>query len=323
MKYLRNDLREEYERIAKNVPDIEGLQHPLINFSDVLHAYFILADYFTDESSDNIEHMLVGLRSADLLGSALGRQIVSFGGRKKYTDSIEICATLFYGLVKDHAFHDGNKRTALLTLLYQLTLYGYIPSVSVNKYEKLVVAVAAHTVEATYPKEWKKFKKCEEPEIQTIAYLLRQMTKKKDNSYHISPTMKEFCAALENADVSYEASGSKMHFTRVEYSMWKLKKEKYQYTIPFNGWTRTVGAKTARDTLQALKIYDQYATYQTSVYKGYKQDKIEMRGDRAEMSDFPLYLNMVAGGLDRRDQTISGFSFVVKIYAVPVVEIIG
>ena len=61
----------------------------------------------------------------------------------------------------------------------------------------------------------------------------------------------------------------------------------------------------------------------TSVYKGYKQDKIEMRGDRAEMSDFPLYLNMVAGGLDCRDQAIGGFSFVVKIYAVPVVEIIG
>ena len=66
-----------------------------------------------------------------------------------------------------------------------------------------------------------------------------------------------------------------------------------------------------------------YATLETSVYKGYKRDKIEMRGDRAEMSDFPLYLNTVAGGLDRRDQTIGGFSFVVKIYAVPVVEIIG
>ena len=61
---------------------------------------------------------------------------------------------------------------------------------------------------------------------------------------------------------------------------------------------------------------------ETSVYKGYKRDKIEMRGDRAEMSDFPLYLNTVAGGLDRRDQTIGGFSFVVKIYAVPVIEII-
>ena len=69
--------------------------------------------------------------------------------------------------------------------------------------------------------------------------------------------------------------------------------------------------------------YRHYNANETSVYKGYKQDKIEMRGDRAEMSDFPLYLNTVAGGLDRRDQTIGGFSFVVKIYAVPVVEIIG
>ncbi len=41
-------------------------------------------------------------------------------------------------------------------------------------------------------------------------------------------------------------------------------------------------------------------TNKASVYKGYKQDKIEMRGDRAEMSDF-----------------------VVKIYALPVVEIPG
>lgn len=73
--------------------------------------------------------------------------------------------------------------------------------------------------------------------------------------------------------------------------------------------------------LERLSV-DIYVQRQTSVYKGYKQDKIEMRGDRAEMSDFPLYLNTVAGGLDRRDQTIGGFSFVVKIYAVPVVEII-
>ena len=67
----------------------------------------------------------------------------------------------------------------------------------------------------------------------------------------------------------------------------------------------------------------EYELMKTSVYTGYKRDKIEMRVDRVEVSDFPLYLNTVAGGLDRRNQTISGFSFVVKIYAVPVVEIIG
>ena len=79
------------------------------------------------------------------------------------------------------------------------------------------------------------------------------------------------------------------------------------------------------DLLYCKKILVVYNSIEilASVYKGYKQDKIEMRGDRAEVSDFPLYLNTVAGGLDRRDQTIGGFSFVVKIYALPVVEIIG
>ena len=81
--------------------------------------------------------------------------------------------------------------------------------------------------------------------------------------------------------------------------------------------SKTVIVKNFNHTFNVLKPNE------TSVYKGYKRDKIEMRGDRAEMSDFPLYLNTVAGGLDRRDQTIGGFSFVVKIYAVPVVEIIG
>ena len=75
--------------------------------------------------------------------------------------------------------------------------------------------------------------------------------------------------------------------------------------------------------LSGMLFHPMHERMETSVYKGYKQDKIEMRGDRAEMSDFPLYLNTVAGGLDCRDQTIGGFSFVVKIYAVPVVEIIG
>ena len=79
-------------------------------------------------------------------------------------------------------------------------------------------------------------------------------------------------------------------------------------------------AKNLRTLQKAQNFYNDV---KTSVYKGYKRDKIEMRVDRVEVSDFPLYLNTVAGGLDRRDQTIGGFSFVVKIYAVPVVEIIG
>ena len=98
----------------------------------------------------------------------------------------------------------------------------------------------------------------------------------------------------------------------------KQRKVKAEFDFPSFCYAMATGIGKTR--LMGASIY---YLYKTSVYKGYKQDKIEMRGDRAEMSDFPLYLNTVAGGLDRRDQTIGGFSFVVKIYAVPVVEIIG
>ena len=78
--------------------------------------------------------------------------------------------------------------------------------------------------------------------------------------------------------------------------------------------------RTAFRTDGTLVIYNEmlpcYTVFhqdtKASVNKGYKRDKIQMRGDKAEMSDFPLYLNTVAGGLDCRNQAIGGFSLVVK-----------
>lgn len=124
--------------------------------------------------------------------------------------------------------------------------------------------MAANDLSKKYQKEWKKFKGKDDPEIQTISYLLRRMSKKKDNSYHLSPTMKDFCDALKEAGVQSSLENGKIHFARTEKPkyIWKLKKEMYQYSLPFNGWTRTVGPKTAREALRALKLYDQYASYQ-------------------------------------------------------------
>ncbi len=128
MNFNSPEIEKEYERLIALYPDLPEYQHPLINVSDTLRAYLALADYFTDPSSDVSEKMLIGLRSEHLLYSALSRQIVSYAGHRKYTNAIDICSTLFYGMVKNHAFSDGNKRTALLTLLYQLNLFGQYPN---------------------------------------------------------------------------------------------------------------------------------------------------------------------------------------------------
>jgi hypothetical protein len=137
-----------------------------------------------------------------------------------------------------------------------------MPSNSVHEYEKLVLAVASNRLNVDYSNVWKKFRKEEDAEIKTISYCLRRMTKRKDGSYHVSPTMREFCTALKGADVDWNLTGGKIHFTRKERAVWLFKPKKYQHTISFGGWTRTVGAKTARDTLSALNMYDQYASYQ-------------------------------------------------------------
>lgn len=127
MKYLPDDLKREYDFTIRNNPDIPGLEHPFINLSDVFRAYFILIHYFTDPSSSEVaERMLPGIRSIDLLASALGRQAASFGGKQKYNTPIEIRSTLFFGLVKNHSLNDGNKRTALLILSISFSYMGII-----------------------------------------------------------------------------------------------------------------------------------------------------------------------------------------------------
>ncbi len=264
MDFISQDVKKEYQRLTALCPDIPDLEHPMINVSDALRAYFSLADYFTDPSSTVSEKMLIGLRSEDLLCSALSRQNISFAGKRKYTDPIDICSTLFYGMVKNHSFSDGNKRTALLTLLYQLNLYGYYPSCPVKDFEKLVVAVAANELDKRFH-EWKKFKGKDDQEIQTIAYLLRRRTKKKDHSYHLKITAKDMKQALDKYGVSTTVENGKLHFKRQSTKKWFKQPEIYNYSIVFGGWTRCIGPQTARDILTNLKLYEQFPDYQSFI----------------------------------------------------------
>lgn len=99
MQHLPESLKREYGYLTKTYPDIIGLDHPLLNLSDAFRAYFILVHYFTDASTDEYrEQMMVGIRSIDLLASALSRQNISFGGKQKiYRPNRYFCnAVLWY-----------------------------------------------------------------------------------------------------------------------------------------------------------------------------------------------------------------------------------
>lgn len=258
MLFNNKDIENEFNRLCKLYPDLPEIKAPLINIADTFRAYFTLADFFTDNSSNNYESMLIGLRSADLLYSALGRQTVSFAGKQKYTEKIDICSTLFFGMVKNHSFSDGNKRTALLTLLYQLNLYGYYPNCPVKDFEKLVIAIAANELPTKYKNYWNRFQDKNDPEIQIISFLLRRMTKKKDHSYHLKISTKDIATALVKYKVTNNVEKGKIHFERKIPKKWYQPQKTLKYTMVFGGWTRCIGAQTAREILTSLELYDQF-----------------------------------------------------------------
>lgn len=61
-----------------------------------------------------------GIKSNSMLESACSRPHTGAGGIDKYTTLEAKLAALFHSLTKNHPFHNGNKRTALVTLLTAL-----------------------------------------------------------------------------------------------------------------------------------------------------------------------------------------------------------
>lgn len=194
--------------------------------------------------------------------------------RVKYSQPLDICATLFFGLVKNHAFSDGNKRTALLTLLYQLDGYGYCPSVSQKDFEKLVVAVASNELNARYEKVWKRapneVKKDKiDHSVWVISALLRKMTKRKDNSFHLDIPARDFIHAINQINgCTCQVEGGKIKLQRViKKKIWIIQQtsETKTYTIPYRGDTRPIKAGTAREVLEQLELYNEYPNYQSFI----------------------------------------------------------
>lgn len=69
-------------------------------------------------------------------------------------------------------------------------------------------------------------------------------------------------AALEVANITTKLENGKIHLRREVKRPWPFKPETINYSIGFAGWSRSVGAKTAREVLQKLNLYEEYPDYQ-------------------------------------------------------------
>src|SRR5436190_18138540 len=82
--------------------------------TDVLALHEDLVALFAQEDNPIFPP---GPKDLNLLESACTRPQTSFGKTEKYGSVEEKAAALLHSLVKNHAFHNGNKRTALVTMI--------------------------------------------------------------------------------------------------------------------------------------------------------------------------------------------------------------
>ena len=188
MKNLSSDFKLDFERVLNKYNPRDYSESGGLSELDVVKAYYILSDYFYKEG----EQMCFGIKSFDLLSSAVARQDVAFDGHRKWTDEFDLMATLVYGLVMNHAFEDGNKRTALLALLLFLNKKGYKMVKPKTELENLIVRIAANELSDYGSYRFPQGDKSEDDyKIEFISERIRKSAKKKDKRIY-QLTYREF-----------------------------------------------------------------------------------------------------------------------------------
>jgi len=91
---------------------------------DVLVIHFVVIDSYFSEFNDE-ENEQRGVKDASLFQSALFEPQQTFNQQDLYPDVLSKAAVYLRSFALNHAFHNGNKRTALMAMIVFLDINGY------------------------------------------------------------------------------------------------------------------------------------------------------------------------------------------------------
>lgn len=253
MEELRKDIQADFKYSISTYSPKNSIPGAYLSEYDVMKAHYYLSDYFLSEG----EEVRFGILNYDMLSSAVYRQTVSFGDVEKWKQPIEKFATLLYGLTKDHAFNDGNKRTAFLCLLMGLHRINRKINCGHKDFEKLLVRIASNNL-GLY-KSYKSYEKYDDPEVRFIADFIRRNSKKIDTQFH-SITYAGFNQRLKQFDVWMDnPQGNTINVYRktTKKSFWGLHSKSQDeriIQIGFKGWKKQINPKALKSVLQAAHL---------------------------------------------------------------------
>ncbi len=253
--FANPDVEADYIRTVaqlENMPDPE--YEGCLSLKDVLRAHYLIGDFFY---SEGFGMGGLGPRDMGLLQSAVHRQHVGYGGKLKWEDKFHVCATLLFGLVKDHPFHDANKRTAMLASMHHLARQKRTPTVTHLELENFVVDIAENRLS-----KYTRFQEfisegVADPEVHMIAFYLRRHTRQIDNRQYtitywdLRRILNRFGFEMQNPsnnsiDVVRLEEVRRFFHTRIE--------KRFVTRIRFPSWTKQVDANTLNRVREATGL---------------------------------------------------------------------
>lgn len=260
-------VRSEYERWRSLIgPADPYSDRATIGIHEVLQAHFLLAEFFAAHGEGMGG---VGPKDVNLLHSALSRQFVQFGGKPKWTDRIDVCATLMFGLIKNHPFHDANKRTAFLTSILHLQKIGRTPIISDKSYEDFTVSIADDAL-SSYNFYDRFSGPSPDRDIMAIAYFLRKGTRNIDLSSK-TITYRELDTLLHGRGLRLEnPNGNRIDLIRFRDTDGEtiLATPKRIARIGFHGWSKQVSEKDISIVREASKLDARHGYDSQSFFNG-------------------------------------------------------
>lgn len=263
------EIESEFQRWCAEIGNESPMLPHALTAEDVLRSHFMLAGHFHRRGQG-----LGGLgpRSLHLLQSAVSRQYVSLGPTQKWNTVYELTATLFYGIVKDHSFFDANKRTALLSALYQLHRAGRTPTVSHRELEALTL----HTADGTLDDygHFARVEDSDDPEVNFIAFYLKRHTREIDTRYYVvtysqlNALLAKFNARLDNPHANRIDVIQTVEEQRGIISFRPVKVPKRVAQIGFHDWGTEVSRTDIKAVRDALRLTPEYGVDSQVFYQG-------------------------------------------------------
>lgn len=251
MEFVNQRLLEVHKRWVDAFSEESALLNDcVICIVDVLNAHFSITDYFIENGEGEKDIGDIGPIDKGLLSSAVAMQIVECSGNLKWKTDYEKCSALFYGLIKNHPFHDCNKRTALLTTLYYLSKLNLTPTAHHKELEIITRIIASNTIQDR--KAFKPYSKFENGEIRFLAQYLQKNTRPIDKKYYVI-TYNELNNKLGGFGYYLNnPHGNLIDIIRIgkRSSLFGVRNNREKHTrvgtIGFSGWTRELPRKEMR-----------------------------------------------------------------------------